>query len=68
MKEIKSDGISFKESMVFQAWRKEKKKAKIENGEQEPHSTSESKENNSSHWKDFQESGTLTSDRFNNEE
>ena len=47
---------------------KGKKKAKIENGEQEPHSTSESKENNSSHWKDFQESGTLTSDRFNNEE
>ena len=42
--------------------------AKIDNGEQEPHSTSESKENNSPNWKDFQESGTLTSDRFNYEE
>ena len=44
------------------------KMAKIDNGEQEPHSTSESKENNSPNWKDFQESGTLTSDRFNYEE
>ena len=36
MKEIKSDGISFKESMVFQEWRKEKKRLKLTMGSKNP--------------------------------